>query len=80
MHYKIIAKIMAERLYLIASEIVSPQQGVFIKGRQISDCVIATFECINLLDQKIVGGNMALKLDIVKTFDTIEWSFLLQTL
>lgn len=41
---------------------------------------IGTFEAINLLDNKIYGGNLALKFDIRKAFDTIDWEFLLATL
>ncbi|KAF1884384.1 hypothetical protein Lal_00014352 [Lupinus albus] len=37
-------------------------------------------EAINLLDHKTFGGNMAIKLDIKKTFDIIDWVFLLNTL
>lgn len=32
--------------------------------------------CINVLGQTAYGGNMALKLDIIKAFDTLEWPFL----
>ncbi|XP_019431828.1 PREDICTED: uncharacterized protein LOC109338930 [Lupinus angustifolius] len=35
---------------------------------------------INLLDHKTFGGNLALKLDIKKAFDTMDWRFLLDTL
>ncbi|XP_019459896.1 PREDICTED: uncharacterized protein LOC109359653 [Lupinus angustifolius] len=35
---------------------------------------------INLLDHKTFGGNLAIKLDVRKAFDTIDWDFLLDTL
>lgn len=51
-HLKLITKILSGRLAPIASKIISPQQAAFIKGRNISDNIITTFECINVLDQK----------------------------
>lgn len=35
---------------------------------------------MNLIDQRSFGGNLALKVDIRKAFDTLEWSFLLKVL
>ncbi len=37
-------------------------------------------ESINLLDRKSFGGNIGLKLDIHKAFETLEWDFLFQVL
>lgn len=78
--FKIITKIIADRLNPIANRVVSPQQSTFIKGRHISDCIGMVSETINILDKKSFGGNVAIKIDIVKAFDTIDWSFLLQVL
>lgn len=33
-----------------------------------------------MLDSKVYGGNLALKFDIKKAFDTIDWNFLLRIL
>lgn len=35
---------------------------------------------LTLLDYKVFGGNVALKLDVKKAFDTIDWYFLLRVL
>ncbi|XP_019455110.1 PREDICTED: uncharacterized protein LOC109356233 [Lupinus angustifolius] len=67
-------------LALIAPKIISNQQRSFIKDRHIQDCICIASEAINLLDHKTFGGNLALKLDIKKAFDTIDWRFLLDTL
>ncbi|PNY03672.1 ribonuclease H [Trifolium pratense] len=76
---KIITKILAGRLSLIATKIISPQRG-FIPERHISDCVIITSEAINVLSKKSYAGNIALKIDIRKAFDTLDWNFLLSVL
>jgi len=33
-------------------------------------------EAVNLLGQKVFGGNITFKIDISKAFDTIEWTLL----
>ena len=78
--FKIITKIMATRLGPVAARIISPNQSAFITGRSIVDPIILTSECINILDNECRGGNIALKLDISKAFDTLHWDFLLRVL
>lgn len=78
--FKIISKILADRLALILPYIVSKEQRGFIKGRQIKDCICLTSEAINMLYKKSFGGNLAIKIDIAKAFDTIDWNFLLKVL
>lgn len=78
--FKVITKVLADRLAAIASRIISPQQRGFVRGRHIQDCICIASEAANLLDYKTFGGNLALKLDIKKAFDTIDWDFLLSVL
>ncbi|KAL6218957.1 hypothetical protein ACLB2K_012164 [Fragaria x ananassa] len=78
--FKIIPKILSLWLGSIALRIISPQQHAFVPGRNIADCIITTSECINLLDSKCHGGNVAIKMDITKAFDTLSWDFILHVL
>ncbi|XP_019432658.1 PREDICTED: uncharacterized protein LOC109339642 [Lupinus angustifolius] len=78
--FKIITKVLVDRLAKIAPKIISTQQRGFIKDRKIQDCICIASEAINLLDHKVFGGNLAIKLDIRKAFDTMDWCFLLDTL
>lgn len=78
--FKILSKILADRLASILPNIISKEQRGFIKGRNIKDCIAITSEAINLLDKKCFGGNLALKIDISKAFDTLRWDFLLKVL
>lgn len=52
----------------------------FIHGRNIKDCLCIASEATNLLHNKAFGGNLAMKIDITKAFDTLEWPFLLKVL
>ena len=78
--YKIISKILADRVASIMPFIISRQQKGFIQGRQIKDCICLASEAINQLVKKAYGGNLAFKVDIAKAFDTIEWPFLIKVL
>ncbi|KAL6202888.1 hypothetical protein ACLB2K_026592 [Fragaria x ananassa] len=71
--FKIITRILADIHGLIASCIVSVNQSGFIKGRSITDPIILTSECVNLLDRSSSWG-------ISNAFDTLDWNFLLRVL
>jgi hypothetical protein len=78
--FKVISKIIADRLASIMPSIISEEQMGFIHDRNIKDCLCIASEAANLLHNKSYGGNLALKIDISKAFDTLEWPFLLHVL
>jgi len=78
--FKIISKVLADRLAGILPFIISKEQRGFVKGRNIRDCIALASVAINVLDKKSFGGNLALKIDVSKAFDTLSWDFLLEVL
>jgi hypothetical protein len=50
--YKIITKVIANRLKPILHSIISPEQGGFVEGRQILDGIIVAHETIHSLKTK----------------------------
>lgn len=75
--YKIIAKILANRLKLVLTSFISPFQSAFIPEKFIQENTIIAQE-ISILWKKTKRkkGLMAIKIDMDKAFDYIEWDFL----
>lgn len=75
---KIITKMLANRMKNLLSLIISEEQSAFIPGRLITDNVIAAFEINHWMRRKTQGrvGYSALKIDMSKAYDRIEWDFL----
>jgi hypothetical protein len=69
--FKIISKILADRLASLLPDLISDKQKGFIHDRNIKDCLCIASEATNLLHNKSFGGNLALKIDITKAFDTL---------
>ena len=80
--YKIIAKAIANRLKPILAEIIHPSQSAFIPNRLITDNVIIIYECLHKIrhSKGKRNGLVALKLDINKAYNKIEYGFLNQTM
>jgi hypothetical protein len=76
--FKVIAKILANRLKQVLPEVISQQQSAFLLGRLISDNILVAYEALHTMATRLSGkkGYMAIKLDMSKTYDRVEWQFL----
>ncbi|KAL2230743.1 UNVERIFIED_CONTAM: Transposon TX1 uncharacterized protein [Sesamum indicum] len=78
--YKIIAKLLVQRLSVILDKLISPCQAAFIPGRSIGDNIMLAQELFMGYNQARLPPRCALKVDIRKAYDTVEWDFLMATL
>ncbi|XP_075099232.1 uncharacterized protein LOC142176070 [Nicotiana tabacum] len=77
--YKIVAKVLTERLKKVIGKLVSDYQNAFIKGRQITDAALIANEVLDWR-QKNGEPGVLFKLDIEKAFDKINWQYLISIL
>ncbi|KAL0318194.1 UNVERIFIED_CONTAM: Transposon TX1 uncharacterized protein [Sesamum calycinum] len=78
--YKIITKILVIRIRGILDKLISPSQTAFVPGRSISDNVLLAQELFSGYKQCRLPPRCALKVDLRKAYDTVEWDFLMATL
>ena len=73
--YKIYSKVLANRLKKILPSLITEHQSAFAKDRLISNNIMVAFETLHHMKNHRSGrhGFMALKLDMSKAYDRVEW-------
>nr|GEX75066.1 RNA-directed DNA polymerase, eukaryota [Tanacetum cinerariifolium] len=74
-HYKIISKLLANRLSKVIDKVVSKEQSAFISGRQILDGPLIISDIIQWY-KKRKKKMLIFKVDFEKAFDSVSWKYL----
>ena len=75
--YKLVTKIIVTRLRTYLEKLISPLQTAFVPGRKGIDNAIIAQEVIHTIGRKRGSvGYMALKIDLEKAYDKLEWNFI----
>ena len=75
--YKLISKVLANCLKPLLLSIVSENQSAFQASKVITDNILMAFETLHYMKNHQTGNTsfMALKLDMSKAYNRVEWSF-----
>jgi len=76
--YKLVAKVLANRLKKNLHKCISENQSAFVPERFILDNSMISIEVVHHMkvSKKVRDKNVALKLDISKAYDRIDWLYL----
>ena len=74
--YKLITKLIVLKIRPFLDQVISPLQSAFVPGRRGLDNMIIAQELIHTLSLKHGReGYMAIKIDLEKAYDRLEWNF-----
>jgi hypothetical protein len=73
--YKVLSKLLANRLKLVLGKLISKCQSAFLPNRQILDGVMVLNELIDLATRR-KDACLLFKVDFERAYDTVSWIFL----
>ncbi|KAK2372487.1 hypothetical protein QL285_073613 [Trifolium repens] len=73
--YKILSKVLANRLASVIGSLIPKNQSAFLKGIQLVEGVVVVNEVIDYA-RKRGKSCLILKVDFEKAYDSVEWEFL----
>ena len=79
--YKLLSCLLVQQLKPYIAEVINPCQAEFVPGRRTSDNIIIVQEVIRTFkSRRGRDGHVAIKLDLEKAYDRLDWGFLKETL
>lgn len=78
--YKVISKIIANRLKGLLQKCIFHNQSAFVKERVLMENILLATELVKDYHKESISSCCAMKIDISKAFDSVQWEFVLNTL
>ncbi|KAK2440720.1 hypothetical protein QL285_012099 [Trifolium repens] len=73
--YKILAKLLANRLRMVIESVISETQTAFVKDRQILDGILIANEVVDEA-RRLKKDLLLFKVDFEKAYDSVDWGYL----
>lgn len=76
--FRILSKVLANRLKNFLPTLISANQSAFVEGRLLTDNALIAFEVNHYIKSRTQGkiGMAALKIDVSKAYDKLKWDFI----
>ncbi|KAL1226057.1 Secreted RxLR effector protein 78 [Cardamine amara subsp. amara] len=78
--YKVISKIIANGLKTILPDFIALNQSAFIKDCLLMENLLLATELVKDYHKEGISSRCAMKIDIFKAFDSVQWPFVLNIL
>lgn len=78
--YKFISKLITNRLKRLLPQFISANQSAFVSERLLIENLLLATEIVKDYHKDNISSRCAIKIDISKAFDSVQWPFLLNTL
>ncbi|KAL0322018.1 UNVERIFIED_CONTAM: Retrovirus-related Pol polyprotein from type-2 retrotransposable element R2DM [Sesamum calycinum] len=78
--YKVIIKIIADRLSPALEQLIDSSQAAFVGGRNITDNIFLAQEMVRQYSRKRISPRCTINVDLRKAFDSVSWTFLSRVL
>lgn len=78
--YKVVSKILYNRLKKVLPTIISGNQSAFVEGREISENVLICQDLVRLYNRKNSPSSYLIKIDLLKAYDSVEGEFVKEML
>lgn len=80
--YKIVVKIMVNRLKPLLPKLIAQEQGAFVEGRSILENVLLAQELLHSIERaSVANGGMVVKVDMERAYyDRLRWDYLVEVL
>ncbi|XP_059288801.1 uncharacterized protein LOC132042210 [Lycium ferocissimum] len=77
---KVMSRVVHDRLEAVLPELISINQAGFVQGRSIIENVLLAQEIVTDIRKRGKPSNVVIKLDMVKAYDRVSWSYLIKLL
>lgn len=77
--YKIVAKVLSNRLANVLGEVISSNHSAFLANKNILDGIVVANEVVDEV-RKNKGNMFMFKIDFKKAYDSVSWEFLMEML